>query len=295
MLKYKLKDWRNTVRRIKIINVLILSSLLGLFLIGCGKHEETSRVMDEAKIAFASKEYEKAEGILKLAMDEKKGKEADRLYEQVKAFREIMDRVCSMNSADSIGNLSQDTGIDGLFHILKNLKIIEENKTESNLVTSELTKYVEEVRDAIGELTDLYKSYIYKGDIKNAEEYFTYMSRIDSYKLECLKEYGLNVDEYEKLLKEAKEVKASDSKESGYVREEAYKIAKEKMKLIGIQNTIDGDLEQDKTIEGENCYFANIEFIVNNMPRTDQIYIGSKTLNVYSFDGVLRTNLKYDN
>lgn len=43
--------------------------------------------------------------------------------------------------------------------------------------------------------------------------------------------------------------------------------------------------ERNKIIGDEECYFANIEFIVNGMPRVDQVYMGSKTLNVYSYDG----------
>jgi tetratricopeptide (TPR) repeat protein len=272
----------------KIIAMLIL----GLLLIGCGKAEETSRIMDEAKIAFASKEYEKAEGILKLSMDESKEKEAGGLYAQVKAFREIKDRASSMDLADSLGNLSRETAVDGVFYILDNLKIIEQNKTESKLVTNETIKYVNEIRVFITELTDSYKEYINKGDIKNAEECFKYINKIDSYNLECLKDYELNIAEYEKLLKDAKKAKIDNSNSDGYTREEAYKIAKEKMGLSGIGDSMEGNPEPNKKIKDEECYFANTEFMVNGMPRLDQIYIGSKTLNVYSIDGTFTMSLK---
>jgi len=281
-----------------IITITILT--LSLILVGCGKQEEPkrkeepNRVMEEAKIAFASKEYEKAEGILKLAADESKEKEARGLYSQVKAFREIQDRVSSMETADSLNNLSRNTAVEGLFLILDNLKVVEENKTESKLVTNELTKYITQVRVATTELIDSYKALIGKGDTENAEECLSYLNRINSYKLECFKDYKINIAEYEKLLKDAKEDKTNGNN-NGYTREEAYKIAKEKMGLSGIQDNAGGNPEPNKQIDNEECYFANIEFTVKGMPNFDQVYIGSKTLNVYSMDGTLRRNLKVDN
>lgn len=197
-------------RKMKIITILILS----LLLISCGKAKESNRIMDEAKIAFASKEYEKAEGILKLAKDEKETKEASRLYEQVKAFREIEDRVSSMNLANSIGNLSRESAADGFVYVLDNLKIVEKNKTESKLVTDELSEYINEVRSNITELIKIFKNSVQEGDLENAERYFQYIRRIESYDLECLKDYEFNISEYEKLLKDAKTAKENEKQEN---------------------------------------------------------------------------------
>ncbi|MBU3203523.1 hypothetical protein [Clostridium algidicarnis] len=277
-------------RRMKVITILTLS----LLLISCGKAQDTNRIMDEAKIAFASKEYEKAEGILKLAMDEGKDKEASGLYSQTKAFREIGDRVSSMKSEDSRGNLSYNNISSNIFFILDKLKIIEESKTESKLVRNELTEYVDKVNIEIIELTNLYKEYIYNGDIKNAEECFKHIEKIDTYKLQCLKENGFKITEYEELLNNAKKDKLNSSNSDGYTREAVYKIAKEKMGLLGASDNMGGEKEPDKNINDEECYFTNIEFSVNGMPRLDQIYIGSKTLKVYSIDGTFRRSLKYD-
>ena len=44
----------------KIVKILGVT-LCSLILIGCGGKKDDSRVMEEAKIAFASKEYEKAD------------------------------------------------------------------------------------------------------------------------------------------------------------------------------------------------------------------------------------------
>lgn len=200
-----------------------------------------------------------------------------------------------MKSDDSRGNLSYNNISSNIFFILDKLKIIEESKTESKLVKNELTKYVDKVNVEITELTNLYKEYIYNGDIKNAEECFKHIEKIDTYKLECLKENELRIAEYEELLKNAKKDKFNSSNSDGYTREAAYKIAKEKMGLLGVSDNIGGDKEPDENINDEECYFANIEFSVNGMPRLDQIYIGLKTLKVYSSDRTFRRSLKYDN
>lgn len=275
----------------KFITALIIT-IIPISLIGCGQVDDNSRIMDEAKVAFASKEYEKAEGILKLAMDEKKDKEAEGLYNQVKAFREINDRISSMNLASSLGNLRRDTAVDGLFYILDNLKIIEENKTKSELVINELTKYVDEVKVSITELIGVYREYIYEADIKNAEEYLEYINKIKSYNLDCLKDYEFEIDKYEEALNKLKNDREDSTRE--YNREEAYKLAKEKMGLVGIRDSMGDEPEPNKVIGDEECYFANIEFTVNDISRVDQVYIGSKTLNVYSYTGEFRMNLKYD-
>lgn len=61
-----------------------------LMFTGCSKNESTfDKAMSEGKLAIASEEYEKAEGMFNLALDEKKdNKEAKALYEQTSKYIE---------------------------------------------------------------------------------------------------------------------------------------------------------------------------------------------------------------
>ncbi|HAX72341.1 MAG TPA: hypothetical protein DCY20_02320 [Firmicutes bacterium] len=73
-----------------------------------------------------------------------------------------------------------------------------------------------------------------------------------------------------------------------YTQEEAFAKAMEQMGLIGITDSLsDGEeSEPNQVINNEYCYFANTEFMTSEgMPRVNQIYIGSISLNVYSVNG----------
>ena len=74
----------------KIKKYLIIPVLSMILMTGCG-NKAFDKAMDEGKLAIASKEYEKAEGMFSLAIEEKKGdKEANALYNQIQKLIEAM-------------------------------------------------------------------------------------------------------------------------------------------------------------------------------------------------------------
>ncbi len=69
---------------------LIIPLLSMILMTGCG-NKAFDKAMEEGKLAVASKEYEKAEGMFSLAIEEKKGdKEANALYNQIQKLIEAM-------------------------------------------------------------------------------------------------------------------------------------------------------------------------------------------------------------
>ena len=74
----------------KIKKYLIIPLLSMILMTGCG-NKAFDKAMEEGKLAVASKQYEKAEGMFSLAIEEKKGdKEANALYNQIQKLIEAM-------------------------------------------------------------------------------------------------------------------------------------------------------------------------------------------------------------
>ena len=263
----------------KIVKILGVT-LCSLILIGCGGKKDDSRVMEEAKIAFASKEYEKAEGILKLAMDEKKDKEADKLYEQVKAFRNIKGKIDSLNMEENFGFLSFDDAINGMYTLFEYFKIFDDKKTESTLVTSELTQYVDELKISLSELISMYNQYLFDYDIDKAKECLEHIKAFEGYKLGVLSDYDFNIKELEKTLKEYEEKSSIDSSNvNGYTREEIDSILKSR---FGVYSSVGIGLDEDleEIIQGELCYGGSASW--NNGNRVRGFYVGIFSGNIYN-------------
>lgn len=84
------------------------------------------------------------------------------------------------------------------------------------------------------------------------------------------------------------DTKNNSSKKKIYSREEAYKIAKDVMKLVSISQKDYDDTTEEPDINknGELCYHAYVSYMTGaGQPRLDEVYIGSETLNVYSING----------
>lgn len=267
--------------KFKSISKVLCIAISSLMLIGCGgSKKEDSRIMEEAKIAFASKEYDKAEGILKLAAEEKKDKEAKELYEQVKAYRAIVSKVDSLNIESNLFGISFEEAIKGLYSLYDNLKIIEENKTKSTLVTNELEKYIDEIRINTTELINLYNEYLRDKKIEKAKPVLEHIKTLENYKLEALSDYEFNIKELEKSLKEAEEKSKIDSSNvNGYSAKDIDKILQDRFSKIqgGGACIIEG---QEEIINGELCYEGNASW--NNGNRVRGFYVGSFSGKVYN-------------
>lgn len=261
----------------RVILAMILATSIAL--VGCGESGTGKRAIEEGKIAFASKEYDKAEGIFKLAISENGGKEAEALYNQIAAFRIIKDEISSTEFAETFGLISNSEVINSFFKILDNLKIIEENKAESTIVIDELADIYVDVKESIIELLTTYQEYVSDLDIQSATEYLDYINRIASYNFEFLEDNQLDVKFYEGLLEDAK-VSLDESVNSGegYTKEAIDSVLNER---FGGSDTSGASLSENiTTMNGEPCYEGQAFW--NSGNRIRNFYVGTVTGSIYN-------------
>ena len=127
----------------KIKKYLIIPVLSMTLMTGCG-NKTFDKAMEEGKLAIASKEYEKAEGMFNLAIEEKKDdKEANALYNQIQKLIEAM-------------KLKEEGKLEEVVVLCDDIEKIESKseaiKKEANILKEECNtelKQIEEVKKAV--------------------------------------------------------------------------------------------------------------------------------------------------
>ena len=129
--------------KFKHIIIVLLSILL---LVGCSNSETYEKAIEEGKLSIVSGNYETAEKMFSLAIEENKNdKEAKGLYEQTKKLIQLNE-------------LYEENEIE------KSLKICEEIlniKTDSNVVKEEAKKIQEEINNKGGLLQGHFEKYLH--------------------------------------------------------------------------------------------------------------------------------------
>ena len=148
------------------LKVYVSMSLVCLLLVsGCSKSATDSngestftKAMSEGKLALASQEYEKAEGMFSLAMQENKDdKESNNLYNQTVLLIEAKELIEDDKFKEAKAKLIELEGIDSNLDILKKEadKLLEDinlklsNDEESVKEDSEAKKDVEPVKEEV--------------------------------------------------------------------------------------------------------------------------------------------------
>ena len=174
----------------KCIAIFLLSMLT---LTGCG-NKTFDRSMEEGKIAIASKEYEKAEGMFSLALKENKNdKEASALHKQTEKLIELV-------------NLKDEGKID---ESLKNCEEIEKIESDSDCVKKEARDLKQELsKDVSNEkIKEVKAKMVEIGELIDDKNYNDAKVELDKLIKELQENKGLKseLEVANKLLKECNE------------------------------------------------------------------------------------------
>lgn len=150
----------------KIKKYLIIPVLAMTLMTGCG-NKTFDKAMEEGKLAIANKEYEKAEGMFNLAIEENKDdKEANALYNQIQKLIQAM-------------KLKEDGNIEEVIALCEDIEKIESEsegiKKEANILkdecNAELSKIEEDTEDEIEDTENkVAENQVKKEDIQNKKE-----------------------------------------------------------------------------------------------------------------------------
>ena len=124
----------------QIKKYLIIPVLAMTLMTGCG-NKTFDKAMDEGKLAIASKEYEKAEGMFSLAIEEKKDdKEANALYNQIQKLIEAM-------------KLKEEGKVEEVVALCDDIEKIESEseaiKKEANILKEECNTELKQIEEEI--------------------------------------------------------------------------------------------------------------------------------------------------
>lgn len=136
----------------QLVAIILISMIM---LTGCG-NKAFDEVMEEGKLAIDSKEYEKAEGMFSLAIEEKRdNKEANALYKQIQKIIEAMQLKEDGNIEEVIGICEDIEKIESeLQAIKKEAKILKEECSKELKQNEEAQKKLENSLINSGELID---------------------------------------------------------------------------------------------------------------------------------------------
>ena len=121
------------------VKVLIILSLVStLILTGC-TNSTFNKSMEEGKLALASKEYEKANGLFSLALEEKENSK------EAKVLKESTEKLAEINKLDSEGSL------------VEAIKLCDEFKSlniENEIIVKEVDRKRNELQEKLDKVND---------------------------------------------------------------------------------------------------------------------------------------------
>ena len=121
------------------VKVLIMLSLVStLILTGC-TNSTFNKSMEEGKLALASKEYEKANGLFSLALEEKENSK------EAKVLKESTEKLAEINKLDSEGSL------------VEAIKLCDEFKSlniENEIIVKEVDRKRNELQEKLDKVND---------------------------------------------------------------------------------------------------------------------------------------------
>lgn len=158
-----------------------------LIFTGCSKNESTfEKAMSEGKLAIASEEYEKAEGMFKLALNEKKNDtEVNALYEQTSKYIEATKLKDKKEFDKSIDLCSQIEAIKSEYTaIVDKSKVLKEELLNLN------KEYINSINQSISEAESLIENKKYNEvkeisnklleDINNNDKFSEQINKINT-------------------------------------------------------------------------------------------------------------------
>ena len=254
------------------VKVLIILSLVStLMLTGC-TNSTFNKSMEEGKLALASKEYEKANGLFSLALEEKENSK------EAKELKESTEKLVEINKLNSEGNL-----VDAikLCDELKGLNI------ESEIILKEVDRKRNELQEKLDKVNDENKDIEEK--ITKAESLISNKQYEDARKL--LNELGIEIkennnaddllDRINTLIEECDEKIAISESKKNITSQKAKEILYQKVSIDLDYELLD-DLDSDSHIYGESINnFYCFSPSQNGMPLEGEYCVHKVTGKVY--------------
>lgn len=252
----------------QFVAMVLLSTIM---LTGC-TNSTFDKSMEEGKLALASKEYEKANGLFSLALEEKENSN------EAKELKESTEKLVEINKLNSEGNLVEAIK---LCDELKSLNI------ESKIIVKEVDKKRNEMQETLDKLNNEKKNI--EQEIAEAESLISSKKYKDAKSL--LNELSIDIKENNNvddlverintLIEECdKKIDISESKKN-INSQTAKEILYQKVS-IDLDYELFSDLDSDAHIYGESinnfyCFLPS----VNGMPLEGAYYVHKITGNVY--------------
>lgn len=278
----------------------LVTSIVLMFILCCLVHlnlfDRNKRVeIDFGKVGLAyvnSREYDKA-----LEAFDKKLKEEPNDDEVTRLSAIVNDYITADNKL-------KESNFDEAKSILDNIDSqyvnysIRNDIEKSNRIINARIKQIEDINSFLIEAERLYSSNNYKECIKYLESKLGKNMKTNQYILQEQVDKALELqnkcnDNIEQSKYENQQIDTNSNKV--YTREEAYAHVKSlQSAIVDVRGTIlvtesaqeEGEeIPNNKVINGEECYWMNVEFLNGDMPMTRQGYVSSISLKTYTEDG----------